>query len=141
MVLRAFTERHGVVRRALLMIIMGHFWVALAVSFNEHLDLMHSLLYLSGVVVAGVVAYACILWLRRTEKQVKSSRFHGHVFEHPRLALVFLLSWAWPGSITTSFVGGVLVFAHPPASDRGRSCQPVLVIDGLALVRCMRACS
>ena len=138
MVLRAFTERHHV-RRALLMIIMGHFWVALAVSFNERFDLSHSLLYLSGVAVAGVVAYACILWLRRTENQVNLRRFHGHVFEHPRLALVFLVACLGMAGfpITTSFIGEDLLFTHihPHQVVLAGLVSLCFVIDGLALIR------
>jgi NADH:ubiquinone oxidoreductase subunit 5 (subunit L)/multisubunit Na+/H+ antiporter MnhA subunit len=138
MVLRSFTERHHV-RRALLMIVMGHFWVALAVSYNEHFNIGHSVLYLSGVVVAGTVAYLAIVRLRRTENQVNLRRFHGHVFEHPRLALVFLLACLGLAGfpITTTFIGEDLIFTHIHAHDLLLASLVSLcfVIDGLALIR------
>jgi NADH-quinone oxidoreductase subunit L len=138
MVLRSFTERHHV-RRALLMIIMGHFWVALAVSYNEHYNLGHSVLYLSGVVVSGTVAYLAIDRLRRTENQVNLRRFHGHVFEHPRLALVFLLACLGLAGfpITTTFIGEDLIFTHIHAHDLllAGLVSLCFVIDGIALIR------
>lgn len=138
LVLRAFTERRHV-RRALAMVIMGHFWVALAISFNEHFDWVHMLIYLSGVVVAGFLAVYAINALRRTERNVDLGRFHGHVYEHPRIALLFLLSALGLAGfpITPTFLGEDLIFSHIHPDQLVLAALVALsfVLNGLALVR------
>lgn len=138
LVLRAFTERRHV-RRAITMVIMSHFWVALAISFNEHFDPGHSAIYLAGVVVSGFLAIYAINALRRGERNVDLGRFHGHVYEHPRIALLFLLSGLGLAGfpITSTFLGIDLIFSHIHPD------QPVLaglvalgfVLNGLAVIR------
>lgn len=138
LVLRAFTERKHV-RRALSMVIMGHFWVALAISFNEHFDISHIALYLSGVVVSGTAAILSINRLRRTERNVDLGRFHGHVFEHPRLALAFLLACLGLAGfpITPTFLGEDLIFSHIHAEQLLLAGLVAFsfVLNGLALIR------
>ncbi len=138
MMLRAFVERSHV-RRALIMIVMGHFWVALAALFNERTGVEHAVLYLSGVVVSGAVGYFTILRLRHHERQVDVKRFHGHVFEHPRLALIFLLACLGLAGfpITPTFIGEDLIFAHIHHDQVLLAALVSLsfVIDGLALIR------
>ncbi|HRD52097.1 MAG TPA: proton-conducting transporter membrane subunit [Flavobacteriales bacterium] len=138
LVLRAFTERKHV-RRALTMVIMGHFWVALAISFNGHFDLGHTLIYLSGVVLCGVLAVAAINRLRRTERIVDLGRFHGHSFEHPRLAFVFLLACLGLAGfpITPTFLGEDLIFSHIHHDQLLLAGLVAFsfVLNGLALIR------
>ncbi len=138
LVLRAFTERRHV-RRALAMVIMAHFWVALAISFNEHFDQSHIMIYLSGVVFSGVVAVFAINRLRRTERNVDLGRFHGHVFEHPRIALLFLLAALGLAGfpITPTFLGEDLIYSHihPDQLVLAFLVAMSFVLNGLALVR------
>jgi NADH-quinone oxidoreductase subunit L len=138
LVLRAFTERKHV-RRAITMVIMGHFWVVLAISFNEHFDLGHSLIYLAGVVVSGFFALYAINALRRTERNVDMGRFHGHVYEHPRIALLFLLAGLGLAGfpITTTFLGVDLIFSHilPDQLVLASLVALGFILNGLALVR------
>ena len=138
LVLRAFTERKHV-RRALTMVIMSHFWLALAVSFNEHFDLGHSAIYLSGVVLCGVLALVAINRLRRTERNVDLGRFHGHAFEHPRLAFLFLLACLGLSGfpITPTFLGEDLIFSHIHHDQLllAGLVAFTFVLNGLALIR------
>ena len=138
LVLRSFTERRHV-RRALAMIIMAHFWVALAISYNEHFDLGHILIYLSGAVISGLLAFVAINALRRNERNVDLGRFHGHVFEHPRIALLFLLSALGLAGfpISPTFVGEDLIFSHihPDQLVLAACVALSFVLNGLALVR------
>jgi NADH-quinone oxidoreductase subunit L len=138
LVLRAFTERRHV-RRALAMVIMGHFWIALAISFNEHFDISHTLIYLSGVVACGALAVIAINRLRRTERNVDLGRFHGHVFEHPRIALAFLIACLGMAGfpITPTFLGEDLIFSHIHPDQMVLAALVALsfVLNGLALIR------
>ncbi|AWG23838.1 proton-conducting transporter membrane subunit [Flavobacterium kingsejongi] len=113
LVLKSFSERKSPLL-AWLLIITNHFWVALAISFNEHFSLLEGLFYLSGVLVAGVVGIYCLEKLRKFEKNISLNRFYGMSYEHPKLALLFLLAclglMGFP--ITTTFIGEDLIFSH-----------------------------
>lgn len=114
MVLKVFSERHQPLLGWLLLV-MNHFWIALAVAFNEAFHLSDIAFYLSGVVVSGMIGYGCLLRLQSKESQYFAlDRYYGHVYEHPRLSLVFLLAclgvMGFP--ITPTFIGEDVVFSH-----------------------------
>jgi NADH-quinone oxidoreductase subunit L len=138
MVLKAFTERiHA--RLSWLLIIMNHFWVALAVSFNEHFTFSHTAWYLSGIVVAGFVGYFTLRRLKNLEGSIDLDQFHGHSYKHPKLALLFLLaSLAAMGfPMTPTFIGEDLIFTHIHEDQVVLATFVALsfIIDGLAIIR------
>ncbi|NOT74322.1 MAG: hypothetical protein HOP08_05285 [Cyclobacteriaceae bacterium] len=138
MVLKAFTERKFA-RMSWAMVMMNHFWIALAISFNEHFTYQHTLLYLSGVAVAGVLGFLCLRRLKTLENNIDLDQFHGHSYEHPKIAFVFLISCLGLAGfpITPTFVGEDVIFSHIHED------QPILalfvalsfIIDGLAIIR------
>jgi len=138
MVLKSFSERKNV-QISWLFIIMNHFWIALAISLNEHFDYTETLLYLSGVVVAGGLGYACLLKLKSLEKSIGLDRFQGHSYEHPRLALLFLLCCLGLSGfpITPTFIGEDLIFSHIHEDQLGLAFFISLsfIIDGLSIIR------
>lgn len=114
MVFKAFSERMYP-KLGLMLVIANHFWIALAVSFNETFDYSQTLIYLSGVVVAGIVGYASLVYLQKKEPiYFDLNQYYGHVYEYPKLALIFLLSvlgvMGFP--ITPTFIGVDLIFSH-----------------------------
>lgn len=113
MILRSFTERKSVLMSWHL-IIMNHFWVALAVSFNEHFKHDQVFLYLSGVVFFGMIGYACFFYLKSNEHSISLSKFRGHSYEHPRLAFVFMAACLGVSGfpISPTFIGIDLIFGH-----------------------------
>jgi NADH-quinone oxidoreductase subunit L len=137
-VLKAFTERK-IARVSWLLVVMNHFWVALAIAFNERFAFDQIHIYLSGVAVAGILGSVVLRWLRSHEGSIDLDQFHGHSYRHPHFALVFLLAClgvsAFP--ITPTFIGEDLIFVHIHEN------QPLLafiislsfVIDGLAIIR------
>src|SRR6185436_4072515 len=90
MVLKAFSETKNVTMSWIL-IMMNHFWVALAVSFNENFKFSEVHIYLSGIVVAGIVGLVCLSRIKTLEGGIDLGQFHGHVYEHPVIALVFFI--------------------------------------------------
>src|SRR5690348_5117099 len=91
MVLRAFTERiHA--RMSWVMIMMNHFWVALAISFNEHFTFLHTIWYLSGIVLSGTVGYLVLRRLKILEASIDLDQFHGHSYQHKKLGFIFLMA-------------------------------------------------
>ena len=138
MVLKAFTERR-LARMSWLLVVMNHFWIALAIAFNEDFSFTQVHIYLSGVAVAGILGFLCLRYLRSHEGSIDLDQFHGHSYRHPKFALVFLLSCLGVSGfpITPSFVGEDLIFTHIHED------QPFLaaivsmsfIIDGLSIIR------
>lgn len=113
MILRAFTERQNAIR-AWLLVIGSQFFVALTISHNSNINAEHLMLFLSGVVLSGITGFICLNKIKRTEEGIDLNKFHGHVYEYPRTALLFLLSClgllGFP--VTSTFIGIDLFFTH-----------------------------
>ncbi len=138
MVLKAYTERKNVLM-AWTFIMMNHFWIALAVSFNEHFNFDQTLLYLSGIVVASSVGILCLRRLSSLEENVNLNSFNGHAYEHPKIAFMFLLAClgltGFP--ITPTFIGEDVIFSHIHEDQIALAffTASSLIIDGIAVVR------
>jgi NADH-quinone oxidoreductase subunit L len=138
MVVKAFVERKSL-RTSWLMILMNHFWIALAVSFNEHFSISETVMFLSGIVVAGVVGYMVIMHLKKLEKDVHLDQFHGYSFRHPKTALVFLIACLMVAGfpISPTFIGEDLIISHIHEHQIVLAFIVALsfIMNGLALIR------
>jgi NADH-quinone oxidoreductase subunit L len=138
MVLKSFTERKRA-RLSWSLVIMNHFWVALAVSFNEHFSYNHTVLYLSGITIAGVVGFICLRTLKTLEGSIGLDQFHGHSYKHRGIALIFLLACLGLSGfpITPTFIGEDLIFSHIHEDQALLALFISLsfIIDGLAIIR------
>ena len=138
MVLKSFAERK-LARVSWLLVIMHHFWIALAISVNERFYFNEDRLYLSGIAVAGIVGFFCLRWLRLHEGGIDMDQFHGHSFRHPKFAFVFLLACLGVSGfpISPTFVGEDLIFIHIREDQVVLAIMVSLsyVIDGLSLIR------
>lgn len=137
-VLKSFTERiHA--RMSWLLVIMNHFWVALAVAFNENFSFDEVHLYLIGVAVSGVVGYVILYIMKQREGTVDLNQFHGYSWKHPRLALIFLLACLGASGfpITPTFIGEDLIFSHIHEDQvvLAASVALSLILDGLSIIR------
>jgi NADH:ubiquinone oxidoreductase subunit 5 (subunit L)/multisubunit Na+/H+ antiporter MnhA subunit len=138
MVFKSFTERKNV-KMSWLFIILNHFWIALAISFNEHFKYTETFLYLSGIVAAGAVGYLVLRRLRKLESSIDLDQFHGYSYAHPKLAFIFLMaSLGLTGfPITTAFIGEDLIFSHIHEEQVVLAFFVSLsfIIDGLSVIR------
>jgi NADH-quinone oxidoreductase subunit L len=138
MVVKAFVERKSL-RTSWLMILMNHFWIALAVSFNEHFSISETVMFLSGIVVAGVVGYMVIMHLKKLEKDMHLDQFHGYSFRHPKTALVFLIACLMVAGfpISPTFIGEDLIISHIHEHQIVLAFIVALsfIMNGLALIR------
>ena len=138
MVLKSFAERKDVMLSWML-VVMNHFWVALAISFNETFDFNHVHLYLSGIASAGMLGYMALVRIKRLEHAIDLDQFHGHSYKHPRIAFVFLLcSLGVSGfPITPTFIGEDLMFSHIHEDQIVLAVLTSLsfIVDGLAIIR------
>lgn len=138
MVLKSFTERRNV-QMSWLLVIMNHFWVALAISFNERFSFDQVHLYLSGIVVSGALGYGCLRWLKSLENTIDLDQFHGHAYKHPKMAFTFLLACLGLAGfpITPTFIGEDLIFSHIHEDQALLALFVSLsfIIDGLSIIR------
>lgn len=119
LVLKAFTEREDA-RYAWLTALFSQFFIALSLLWNKDVALQQTGLYLSGTIVAAIAGYICLQKIKSREGEIDMDRYHGHSYEYPGIALVFLLSClAFSGfPITPTFIGIDLMFTHISA-DQG----------------------
>lgn len=138
MVLKAFTERYRA-RMSWVLILLNHALVALSIFFNEHFSLSHVLLYLSGILIMGLFGYFTLRRIKRIEGNIDLDRFHGHVYEHPKIAFAFFLACLGVSGfpITPSFIGEDLIFSHIHEDQLLLAFLTALslIIDGLAIIR------
>jgi NADH:ubiquinone oxidoreductase subunit 5 (subunit L)/multisubunit Na+/H+ antiporter MnhA subunit len=138
MVLKSFTERKKA-RMSWMLIILNHFWVALSISFNEHYKYTETLLYLSGIVVAGAIGFISLTRLKKLEKSIDLDQFHGHSLKHPKIAFVFLLCCLGASGfpITPTFIGEDVIFSHIHENQITLAFFTSLsfIIDGLSIIR------
>jgi NADH-quinone oxidoreductase subunit L len=138
LVLKSFTERiHA--RMSWLLVIMNHFWVALAVAFNEDFSFNEIHLYLIGVAISGVVGYIILYTMKQREGTVDLNQFHGYAWKHPKIAFIFLLACLGASGfpITPTFIGEDLIFTHIHEDQvvLAASTALSLILDGLAIIR------
>ncbi len=137
-VLKSFTERKHA-RLSWMLVIMNHFWVALAISFNENFTFNDIHLYLSGIAVAGVVGLLALRRLVLLEGGIDLDQFHGYSYKHPKIALLFLLMClcATGFPISPTFIGEDLIFTHIHEDQVVLAFFTALsfIIDGLAIIR------
>jgi NADH:ubiquinone oxidoreductase subunit 5 (subunit L)/multisubunit Na+/H+ antiporter MnhA subunit len=113
LVFRAYAGRRNIFIGWTL-ILMNHFWVILAISFNDQLTLNEIIFYLAGVIAAGSLGFAVLWKISKLEPGVDLNRFHGHSFEYPKMAAIFLVACLGLAGfpITTTFIGEDILFSH-----------------------------
>lgn len=138
LVFRAYAGRRNIFVVWTLLVV-NHFWVVLAISFNDALTQHEILFYFFGVIPSAVLGYIVLWTMNRLEKNVDLNRFQGHVFEHPRLAVLFLIACLGLAGfpITTTFIGEDILFSHIHYDHVFLAFYLALgfVISGIALIR------
>lgn len=112
MVIRTFTERKNALL-AWVMLSFNHVWILLAVFFNEHFSNWHSVFYISGVLLAGILGCWILVRLKKTAF-FDLNDYYGLSYTYPKLSFILLLCclglMGFP--ITTTFIGEDLLFTH-----------------------------
>jgi NADH-quinone oxidoreductase subunit L len=139
LVCKGFVERRNPVL-SWTTVVMSHFWIALAISFNEEFAISESLFYLSGVLVSGVVGWICLDRLAKIANQpIDMERFYGYGNSHRWLSFIFLLACLGVAGfpITPSFIGEDLIFTHIHYYQLFLAffVSVNMILNGLAIVR------
>lgn len=114
MVAKSYNERSSS-RLAWLLIVMAHFFIDLAIALNDHFDGKEAAVYLSGVLVSGLLGYYCLHQVKAFEHRgIGLNSFHGLVTRHRVTAMLFFLSCLGLAGfpITSTFFGEDLILTH-----------------------------
>lgn len=113
LLLRAFVER-ATSFFSWILVVLNQLYTTVGIGFNETFDYGQLHLHLSGVVVCGIIGYLVINRLKNSGEDTSLNRFHGHVYEYPRLAFVFVLACLGLAGfpITPTFIGEDLLLGH-----------------------------
>ncbi|GAA0195389.1 hypothetical protein GCM10009122_59530 [Fulvivirga kasyanovii] len=139
MVIKSYNERTSS-RLAWLCIVIAHFFIDLGISFNYHFDGRETFVYLSGVVVSGIIGYICLHRVKAMEHHgIGLNQFHGLVSQYPRTAFIFLMSCLGLAGfpITTTFFGEDVILTHVHEDQLILAVLVALtfIINGIALIR------
>jgi NADH-quinone oxidoreductase subunit L len=138
MMLKAFVKRNDALNSWLL-IVVSQLFIALAIAFNEQFDFGQVHLYLSGIAVSAAIGYFCFQRLKNSGEATDLNRFHGHAYEHPRLASLFLIAClgltGFP--VTPTFIGEDVILGHIHENQFLLTflIALTLILDGLAVFR------
>lgn len=138
MVLRSFSERKDVFLSWIL-IMLNHFWVALAISFNENFRFEQVHVYLSGIFVFGIFGLSLLYYLKKKESFINLEGYNGYAHKHPMLAFLFFLAClgltGFP--ISPTFIGEDLIFSHIHQDQAFLAACTALscMVDGIAVIR------
>lgn len=113
--IRAYSTKHTP-KTAWNLIMFGHLFVILFFLFATKSAWYFLFLYASGIIGAYVAGYLCLRHLRLRGETSLLFDYHGHVYEYPRLATVFLVIclgyMTFP--IVPSFLGQDLLLSDIP---------------------------
>jgi NADH-quinone oxidoreductase subunit L len=118
MILSAFSDR-GDALKTWLVLSASQLFIALSIAYNEPIDVLEILIYLSGSSIAAVVGYICLNKIKAIDNNIELNQYHGYSYEKPKVAFYFLLTGlgvlGFP--ITPTFVGMDLLFTHIHANQ------------------------
>ncbi len=139
MVAKAYNERSNTLL-AWTLVVFAHFYIDLAVTLNDHVDIKEATLYLSGITISGLLGYFCLKSVGISEhNNISLNKFHGFVTKHKLLGFVFLLSCLGIAGfpITTSFLGEDLILTHIHEKQVALAALVSLtfIINGIAVIR------
>jgi NADH-quinone oxidoreductase subunit L len=138
LVLAGFVERESA-ERSLVSIVVSQTCVAMAIAYNERFDFNEVHLYLSGILLCGVIALVCLRILKSKEEQFSLQRFYGHSFEYPKISILFLVACLGISGfpITPTFIGEDLLISHIHLHQTGLLLLVIfaLLINGIVAYR------
>jgi formate hydrogenlyase subunit 3/multisubunit Na+/H+ antiporter MnhD subunit len=139
MVSKAYNERSSS-RLAWLLVVFAHFFVDLAVTFNDHLNLKEASIYLSGIIISGIIGYIVLAKVKAFEHHgIGLNSFHGLVGNYKSLAFVFLLSCLGIAGfpITSAFFGEDLILTHVHENQIFLAflISLTFIINGISVIR------
>jgi len=138
LILKSFVERDSSIVSWIL-IVVNQLFLSLAFGFNEEFDFTQIHIFLSGILVAGTLGIWILNRLKTKGEDISLNQFHGHSYEYPRLAFLFVICClAIAGfPITPTFIGEDLMLGHIHENQFPLLILVVLnlILDGLVIFR------
>lgn len=138
LILKAFVKRKSAFN-AWLLIITSQLYLSLSFGFNEEFDFAQVHIFLSGIIMSGLIGLFVFYRLKKQGASISLDQFHGHSYEFPRLAFIFVIACLGISGfpITPTFVGEDLMLGHVYENQLPLITLLVLclVLDGLVVYR------
>jgi NADH:ubiquinone oxidoreductase subunit 5 (subunit L)/multisubunit Na+/H+ antiporter MnhA subunit len=139
MVAKAFNERKSS-RLAWILVVFAHFSIDLAITLNDEFDLKEATIYLSGIIISGIIGFICLHRVRAFEHHgVGLNEFHGLVEKYPTYGFIFLLACIGIAGfpITTSFFGEDIILTHIKKDQDilATLVSLTFIFNGIAVIR------
>ncbi len=135
---RGYTEKENAVH-AWIFVIGTHLLIDLAVSLNQPLNAKETTMYLSGVVLSGIIGLAILLFIQSKHQVISLFDYQGMAWKHPKLSALFLITALGISGfpISTSFFGEDLIFVHIHENQfvLASITAMVFVINGITVIR------
>lgn len=109
----AWTERYSALR-SWIYITLSQLFFMLAVIEQHRFNMLQLGLYLSGTLMAFFVGFWSLYKVSTVENNINLNEFHGHVYEHPKFALTFLVAALMISGfpISPAFIGYDILFSE-----------------------------
>lgn len=113
LILIAWTERHSSIR-AWIHIATSQVFFMLSIAQQHFFEPFQIILYMSGTTAAFIGGLWCLIKVKSIENSIGLNEFHGHIYEHPKYALFFLIcALTMVGfPISPTFVGLDIMFSE-----------------------------
>lgn len=138
MAIKAYNERTSS-RLTWLLIVGTHFFIDLAITFNDQFQAEETAIYLSGVIVSGLLGFFILQRVHAFEHSIGMNSFHGLVHRYKKLGFVFLLACLGLAGfpITTTFFGEDVILTHIQEDQvlLAFFVAMTFVINGIAVIR------
>jgi len=135
---RAYSEKENPIH-AWLLVIATHFLIDLAVSLNQPLNFKETTMYLSGIILSGLIGLSILIYLRGKYQVVNLSDYLGLALKNNKLSNLFLIASLGISGfpISTSFFGEDLIFVHIHENQFALATITALVfvINGITVIR------
>jgi NADH-quinone oxidoreductase subunit L len=136
--LKAFVERQSAMTSWIL-ILINQLFQSLAFGFNSEYAYYQVHIYLSGIIVSGILGIWVINKLKSRGKNVSLNQFHGYAYETHTLAFFFVIACLGIAGfpITPTFIGEDLMLSHIHEDQFALMILIVsnIVLDGLVVFR------
>lgn len=139
MVAKSYNERRSS-RLAWILIVFSHFYIYLAIAFNDEFDLGEALIYLNGIAISGIIGYIILNHVRKFKmKGVGLNSFHGLVSKFRLHGLIFLLACLGISGfpVTSTFIGEDLILNHIREEQiiLAIIVSQVFILNGITVIR------
>jgi hypothetical protein len=135
---RSFVEK-AMARMAWLFVLISQLVFSMAISSYKGIDLSHSLLFMSGIIIAGLIGIVIINYITKEGNSIDLKWYKGLCYEYPKLNVMFLICtlcvYGFP--VSPTFIGVEIIYNYLHSTDWPLSIlfSIIILINSLSLLR------